>query len=46
MVGIELIGIGLVAASIVYAFYKKNDNLGFALIVILLVLLYLLYGTG
>ena len=45
MVGVELIGIGLVAASIVYSFYKKNDKLGVALIVILLVLLYLLYGT-
>jgi len=45
MVGVEIIGIGLVAASIVYSFYKKNDNLGFALMLILLVLLYLLYGT-
>ena len=45
MVGVELIGIGLVAPSIVYSFYKKNDKLGLALIVVLLVLLYLLYGT-
>ena len=45
MAGVELIGIGLVAASIVYSFYKKNDRLGLTLIIILLVLLYLLYGT-
>lgn len=42
MAGLELFGIALVVVSIVYAFYKKNDRLALALIIVLLVLLYLL----
>lgn len=44
MVGIELIGIGLVLVSIIYSFYKKNENLSLKFVVILFVLLYLWYG--
>jgi len=42
MVGFEIFGIALVVVSIIYAFYKKNDRLALALIIVLLVLLYLL----
>ena len=46
MVGLELLGIGLVGIAIIYAFYKKNDKLGLALIIVLLVLLFLLGQLG
>jgi len=42
MVGYELIGVILVAISIVYSFIKKHDKTAFALIIVLLALLYLL----
>lgn len=40
--GLELIGVILVGVSIIYAFYKKKDNIALALIITLLILLYLL----
>ncbi|MBI4143789.1 hypothetical protein HY486_00895 [Candidatus Woesearchaeota archaeon] len=42
MAGLEVVGIALVAVSIVYSFYKKHDRTGMALIIVLLVLLSLL----
>ena len=46
MIGLEFVGIGLVVVAIVYAFYKKNDKVGLALIIVLLVLLFLLSKLG
>ena len=42
MPGLEIVGITLVAVSIIYAFYKKKDQTGLALIIVLLILLYML----
>ena len=42
MPGLEIVGVILVAVSIVYAFYKKKDRMALALIIVLLVLLFLL----
>jgi len=42
MIGFEIVGVSLVAFSIVYAFYKKKDKMALGLIIVLLVLLYLL----
>jgi len=41
-VGFELIGVILVAVSIIYSFIKKREKVGLALIIVLLALLYLL----
>jgi len=46
MANLELLGVGLVGVAIIYAFYKKNDKLGLALIIVLLVLLFLLGQLG
>lgn len=46
MIGFEIVGIALICASIIYSFYKKQDRVGFALIIVLLVLLYLLGYLG
>ena len=43
---LELIGITLVVISIVYAFIKKKDRLGLALIIVLLALLFILKQLG
>jgi len=42
MAGFEIIGVILVAISIVYSFYKKNEKVALSLIIVLLVLLSLL----
>ncbi len=42
MAGFEVVGIILVAVSIVYSFIKKQDKVALALIIVLLVLLYML----
>ncbi|MBI5072452.1 hypothetical protein HZA99_01395 [Candidatus Woesearchaeota archaeon] len=42
MVGFDLVGVGLVAAAIIYSFVKKRDKVGMALIIVLLILLYML----
>jgi apolipoprotein N-acyltransferase len=42
MMGFEIIGVILVAISIVYAFYKKKDKIALGLIIVLLLILYLL----
>lgn len=42
MVRFEIIGISLVVISVVYAFCKKNNRKGLALIIVLLILLFLL----
>jgi len=46
MLGLELIGLILVTISIVYAFIKKREKIGLALIIVLLVLLFLLKQLG
>jgi len=46
MAGLELFGVGFVVVAIVYAFYKKNDKLALALIIVLLALLFLLGQLG
>ena len=46
MWGLELIGLILVTISIVYAFIKKREKIGLALIIVLLVLLFLLKQLG
>lgn len=46
MVGLELFGITLVLVAIVYAFYKKEDKVGLALIIVLLVILVMLMQRG
>lgn len=42
MIGLEVVGVALVCVSIIYSFYKKQDKVGIALIIVLLVLLYML----
>lgn len=42
MVGFELFGIILVCISIIWAFYKKKENVGLGLIITLLLVLILL----
>ena len=42
MAGLELLGVILVALAIIEAFRQKNDKLGFALILVLLILLFML----
>jgi len=42
MAGFEIVGIMLVLIAIVYSFAKRKDNVGLALIIVLLILLYLL----
>lgn len=42
MIGLEIFGIILVLVSIVYAFIKKRDRVGLALIIVLLAMMYLL----
>lgn len=42
MAGFDLVGVGLVAAAIIYSFIKKKDKVGLALIIVLLLLLYML----
>lgn len=42
MIGLEIVGIILVSAAIVYSFYKKQDKVALALIIVLLILLFLL----
>lgn len=44
--GAEILGILMVGMAIAYSFYKKNDKLGVALIIVLLMLLYLLGYLG
>lgn len=46
MPGFEIVGIALVAVSIIYSFYKKHDKVALSLIIVLLVLLYLLGYLG
>ena len=46
MAGFEIVGILLVIVAIIYAFIKKKDKLGMALIIVLLVLLYMLDKLG
>jgi len=46
MAGLELFGIALTAVAIVYAFFKKKDRVGMALIIVLLVLLFILSQLG
>ena len=46
MIGLEIFGIVLVVVSIIYAFIKKQDRLGLALIIVLLTLLLLLSYFG
>lgn len=40
--GIEIIGVFLVVIAIIKSFVDKKDNIGFALIIVLLILLRLL----
>jgi len=42
MVGYEIVGVILVAVSIIYSFFKKYDKTALALIIVLLALLLLL----
>ncbi len=46
MAGLELFGIALTAIAIVYAFVKKRDRIGMALIIVLLVLIFILNQLG
>jgi len=46
MAGLELFGVALTAIAIVYAFVKKRDKVGMALIIVLLVLLFILSKLG
>lgn len=42
MAGLELLGVALVIVAILYAFFKKQDRVGLALIIVLLVVLFIL----
>ena len=44
--GLEILGIALVVISIVYAFIKKKDKMGMALMIVLLTLLFILKQLG
>ena len=46
MAGFDLFGVILVGVAIVYAFYKKQDKLAMALIIVLLILLLILGYLG
>ncbi len=46
MLGLELIGLLLVLISIIYAFIKKKEKTGLALITVLLALLFILNKLG
>ena len=46
MVGYEIMGVTLVAISIVYSFIKKHDKTAMALMIVLLVLLYFIGYLG
>ena len=46
MAGLELLGVALTTIAIVYAFVKKKDKVGMALIIVLLVVLFILFQLG
>ena len=46
MAGLELLGVALTAIAVIYAFVKKKDKVGMALIIVLLVVLFMLFQLG
>lgn len=46
MAGLELLGVTLTAIAVIYAFVKKKDKVGMALIIVLLVVLFILLQLG